>query len=342
LNRRQLLGGLSAAPLGLTACSRATADPAPTVVPPLKSAAPFPLGVAAMSDQFADRAWSALVRANFDRITPEWEMKAEVYAPARGGFDWTASDRIVDLATAQGLQTFGHTIVWQEQVPPGLAALDGDRRGFADAFARYVRGVASRYAGRLAGWDVVNEAVADDGSGLKVRNAFMANLGADYVRLAFEHAREADPHTVLLLNDYNLEQLPGKRRQFLLLAESLLSAGAPLGGLGTQTHVPADLPRGAVAACLRDLASLGLPIHVSELDVSLARASGPARQAAIVGETVEAIMSLPERQRFGLTVWGARDRDSWLRRQGRADAPLLFDDAGRPKDMAAAVVAALR
>jgi len=344
VDRRRLLAGLLAAPLALAACSRATADPAPALgpLPPLKSLAPFPLGVAAMTEQFDDPDWNALVLANFDRITPEWEMKAESMIDAEGRADWTRADRITGQAAERGLKTFGHTLVWYEQVPVTLQRLDGDRARFAAAYRDYVTGVAGRYAGRVVGWDVVNEALADDGSGVRMRNGFAANLGADYIRLAFEHAREADPHAVLLLNDYNLEQLPAKRRDFLRLAESLLNAGAPLGGLGTQTHVPADLPAGAIKACIADLAGLGLPVHVSELDVSLTRAHGPARQAAIVGETVDAVMALPAAQRFGITVWGARDRDSWLNRANRgADAPLLFDDRGRPKALAQALVNAL-
>ncbi len=347
MDRRRLLAGLAAAPLIPAGCSRATADPAPIDVAPLKSVAPFPLGVAAMTEQFDDPQWNALVRANFDRITPEWEMKAEALVDANGRSDWTRADRIVSLAASRGLQTFGHTVVWYEQVPVTFKRLDGDRRRFAEAYGDYVTGVVGRYAGKVTGWDVVNEAIADDGSGIRMRNAWAANLGVDYIRLAFEHARAADPGAVLFLNDYNLEQIPEKRRDFLKLAESLLRAGAPLGGLGTQTHIPADLPAGAITRTVRELAALGLPVHVSELDVSLNRAKGGgdlgARQARLVGETVEAVMALPERQRFGITAWGARDRDSWLNRSGRrGDAPLLFDDAGRAKAMAAALVAALR
>lgn len=352
MDRRRLLAGLAAAPLAPAACTRATADPAPVNavpgdVPPLKSAAPFPLGVAAMTEQFDDRQWNALVRANFDRITPEWEMKAEALVDADGRQDWTRADRIVSLASSRGLTTFGHTVIWYEQVPVTFQRLDGDRRRFAEAYRDYVTRVVGRYAGKVAGWDVVNEAIADDGSGIRMRNAWAANLGVDYIRLAFEHARRADPAAVLFLNDYNLEQIPQKRRDFLKLAESLLRAGAPLGGLGTQTHIPADLPGGAITRTVRDLAVLGLPVHVSELDVSLNRAKGGGdlarRQARLVGEAVEAVMALPERQRFGITVWGARDRDSWLNRSGRGgDAPLLFDNAGRAKAMAAALVAAAR
>jgi endo-1,4-beta-xylanase len=351
MHRRRLLAGLAAAPLALAACGRATADASPAEpvgdLPPLKAAAPFPLGVAAMTEQFDDPRWSALVRANFDRVTPEWEMKAESVIDADGREDWTRADRIVALAGAAGLKTFGNNIVWYEQVPVSLKRLDGDRRRFAQAFGDHVRSVAGRYAGKVVGWDVVNEAIADDGSGVRTRDAFFANLGVDYIRLAFEHAREADPRAVLFLNDYNLEQLPGKRGDFLRLAEGLLAAGAPLGGLGTQTHVPADLPAGRIAEAVRDLGALGLPVHISELDVSLTRGvrrGGDLRgaQARLVAEAAEAMLDLPEPQRFGLTVWGARDRDSWINRSGgRHDAPLLFDDDGAPNSTAAALITAL-
>ena len=214
MDRRRLLAGLAASSLAPGACSRATADPVPVDVPPLKSATPFPLGVAAMTEQFDDSGWNELVRTNFDRVTPEWEMKAEALVDADGRQDWTRADRIVSLAASRGLQTFGHTVVWYEQVPVTFTRLDGDRRRFAEAYRDYVTGVVGRYAGKVVGWDVVNEAIADDGSGIRMRNAWAANLGVDYIRLAFEHARAADPGAVLFLNDYNLEQIPEKRRDF--------------------------------------------------------------------------------------------------------------------------------
>lgn len=349
MNRRAVLAG----GLALVGCSRATADAVTPPLPPLKSAAPFPLGVAAMTEQFDDPVWNQLVSTHFERVTPEWEMKAEAVAGAGEGFEWTRPDRLVSRAADRNLRVFGHTLVWYSQVPPRFGALDGDRSRFAKAYRDYVTAVAGRYVGRVVGWDVVNEAVTDDGSGYRTGHAWERNLGMDYVRLAFEHARAADPAAVLFLNDYNLEQLPGKRADFLRLAEGLLQAGAPLGGLGTQTHVPADLPAGSIARTVRELAALGLPVHVSELDVSINRAGRftprgelEASQARIVRETVEAVLGLPSHQRFGITLWGARDGDSWLNRPPeksplRADAPLLFDDAGRAKAMARAMVAAL-
>jgi endo-1,4-beta-xylanase len=125
--------------------------------------------------------------------------------------------------------------------------------------------------GQVVGWDVVNEAVAEDGNGWR-DSLWSRRLGDfEHIALAYRTAREADPHATLLLNDYNLEYNDAKRATFLKLAERLLASGAPLTGLGTQMHVAADIAPGQITAMIRDLARLGLPIHVSELDVSLSR-----------------------------------------------------------------------
>jgi endo-1,4-beta-xylanase len=207
--------------------------------------------------------------------------------------------------------------------------------------------VVSRYRGQAVGWDVVNEAVSDDGSGWR-DSLWSQRLGRlDHMRIAYDLAHAADPGAVLFLNDYNLETNPRKRRTFLGLAETLLRAGAPLGGLGTQTHVPADLSPGAITAAVRDLASLGLKVRISEMDVSIVGSGGsPAdlrrRQAALYAEAAQAFTALPARQRFDFTFWGLKDSQSWLRRENPSDAPLLFDDAGRAKPAASAWEAALR
>jgi len=207
--------------------------------------------------------------------------------------------------------------------------------------------VVGRYRGQAVGWDVVNEAVAEDGEGWR-ESLWASRLGDfEHMRLAFEIAHDADPAAVLFLNDYNLEYLPKKRVTFLRLVERLLKAGAPLGGLGTQTHLAADQAPGETRRAIRELASVGLPVHVSELDVSLARAGRliprgdlVRRQAALYGEVAEAVAELPERQRFGLTLWGLRDKDSWLLRENATDAPAPFDDQGMAKAAAGAMARA--
>ena len=205
----------------------------------------------------------------------------------------------------------------------------------------------------MAGWDVVNEPVAEDGDGLRDCH-FSRALGQEgYIVRAFEQARAADPEAVLFLNEYNLENIPEKGATFLRLVERLLTLGAPIGGIGTQSHLDIEIPAGRIRDFFRDAASLGLPIHVSELDFSL-RSESPldtrslsqkrAQQAARVGELAEAFFALPERQRYAFTTWGLRDIDSWLVRAEGKNRPdesaLLLDGQGRPNPAYRAVAAA--
>lgn len=341
LTRRTVIGST----LALGACGgRAEGQPAP--IGPLRPlrAAPFPVGACVQADQLSDPAFVRLLVAQFSQVTPEWEMKMEAVLKPDGTFDFQRSDAVVDFARGHGLRVHGHTLIWYSQGGPAFERIDGAGAAFANAYRNYILGVAGRYRGRVAGWDVVNEAVAEDGDGFR-DCIWRRNLGMDYVGRAFRHAREADPDALLFLNDYNLESLPRKRRTFLALAEQLLRAGAPLGGLGAQTHLSVDTPPGAVKAAMRDLAGLGLPIHVSELDVSTRGAGRDAlqAQARLVGEAAEAFAALPAAQRYAFTVWGVRDRDSWLARRegGQGERPLLFDAAGAPKPAAQAFVDAI-
>lgn len=346
LSRRALIGSA----LALAACDRAAPSETPTRVAPLKSLAPFPVGAAVQAAQLDDPALAALIAANVSRLTAEWEMKMEYIARDDGGFRFDAPDRIAAFARAHDMRLFGHTLIWYAQSPPAFERLDRRRARFVDAYRNYILAVVGRYRGLATGWDVVNEAIAEDGDGWR-DSLWSRELGPlEHMVLAFEHAREADPNAVLFLNDYNLENLPKKRATFLKLAERLLAAGAPLGGLGTQTHVAADLAPGALKAAIADLGGLGLPVHVSEIDVSLTRAKGflPRRadlvsgQGRVYAEAAEAFMDLPAAQRFAFTFWGLRDDTSWLRRENAADTPAPFDASGRPKPAAAAWAAALR
>jgi endo-1,4-beta-xylanase len=341
LDRRALLGSA----LALAACDRkADAQTAPVEVPPLRSIAPFPIGTCIRAEQLDDPAFVPLLAAQVSQLTPEWEMKMEYIARDDGSFRFDAPDRIAAFARGNGMQLFGHTLIWYAQKPAAFERLDTGRIKFGDAYRNYILAVAGRYRGQVSGWDVVNEAVAEDGVGWR-DSLWSQKLGKlEHMVLAFQHAREADPEAVLFLNDYNLENIPRKRATFMKLAEALLKAGAPLGGVGTQTHLAADLAPGEVANAIRELASLGLPVHVSEMDVSISRSGGLIKdraklqvgQARIYAEAAEAFAGLPDAQQFAFTHWGLRDKDSWLRRENAADTPLMFDDGGRPKAAAAA------
>ena len=344
LSRRSLL----AAGLALTACKgRAQDAPGPDrgPPPPLRSLAAFPVGCSTMTGLISQGDYARLFAGNFSQLTPEWEMKMEYILKDDGTFRFDAPDAIAAFAHANQIRLFCTTLIWYAQKPVAFQRVDGAGKPFADAYRNYILAVAGRYRGQAVGWDVVNEPVAEDGDGLRDDSLWARNLGpVDYMRRAFDHALEADPQATLVINDYNLDSIPAKRATFMKLVGDLLKAGAPIKAIGTQSHLNADLKPGAVTAAIRELASFGLPIHVSELDVSINRAKGmfsnradlEAAQARLYGEAAEAFIALPGRQRFAFTVWGLRDKDSWLRSPSENpgppwDAPLLFDDAGRAK-----------
>ena len=342
---------MTAGALVVSACGpKSRGQDLPTNLPPLKSVCPAPVGCAVTSQRLADPAFADLLIRNVSQLTAEWEMKMEYILQPDGSFRFDAPDAIAAFARNNDMRLFGHTLVWYAQDPAAFHPLDGKPGPFADALRNYILATVGRYRGRAAGWDVVNEAVAEDGEGLR-DCLWSRNLGQiDYMRRAFDDAREADPDAVLLINDYNLESLPKKRATFMRLVETLLKAGAPVTGIGTQTHIAADLKPGAVTTAIRDLASLGLPIHVSELDISLNRGRGlltsdadlGAAQNRLATEVAEAFAALSARQRFAFTVWGLRGGDSWLRSPKENphppwDQPSPFDDAGQPRPMLAAL-----
>jgi endo-1,4-beta-xylanase len=349
LTRRRLLAAAASAPIA--ACQPAARSPPaePAAIPNLRAIAPAPVGTCIQTTHIQDPAFVALLRAQFSQVTPEWEMKMERIVREDGSFDFSAADAIAGFARDNNLRLYGTTLIWYAQRPAAFEHLDENRRSFGDAYRNYILAVAGRYRGQAVGWDVVNEPVNEEGSGLR-ESLWASRLGAeDYMVRAFDHAHEADPETMLFINDYNLESRPTKRATFMRLVERLLRRGAKIGGIGNQSHIDIDLPSGAAATAIRDLASFGLPLHISELDISLGRnpldlRARPERlriQARKAAEVAEAFATLPAAQRFAFTVWGLRDRDSWLRSPPNDgdghDAPLLFDDAGRPKPAFGAV-----
>jgi len=201
---------------------------------------------------------------------------------------------------------------------------------------------------------VVNEAVAEDGNGLRSHH-WSETLGEiDHMVRAFEQAKLADPEAVLFINDYNLENNPAKGDTFLRLVERLLKAGAPVGGIGSQSHLDIEIREGQIGRFIQQAAQFGLPIHISELDASLKREGGMpdvrtvskkiSQQTDRVKELTESFYALPANQRYALTLWGVRDTDSWLRRQPHddgKDSPLAFEASGQPTAMGRAIADSL-
>jgi endo-1,4-beta-xylanase len=302
-----------------------------------------PIGAAVDPDLLIEDAdYARTLAREFNALTPENAMKWERIQPREGEWRFDPADRLVAFADAHGMAIHGHTLVWHGQRLAWLTrALT--RREVSDALARHIDTLVGRYAGRLAAWDVVNEAVADDGRGL--RDAyFLRALGPAYIAEAFRRAHAADPAARLYYNDYGAEGGGRKADAVYALVRGLVEDGVPIHGVGFQMHLRASRPPApaAVAANAARLAALGLAIRISEMDVRIrwVRRRDPlGLQRRVYQEAIAACMAVPGFA--GVTFWGVSDRHSWIHRRFGRDRPLLFDRDYRPKPAYFGVRAAL-
>ena len=299
---------------------------------PLWAAASVPVGVAVEPDLLArDEVYAATVLREFNAITPENAMKWGPVHPTERGWNFDPADQLVAFAEAHGLRVHGHTLVWHRQLPPWLDRLRTPRR-VAAALAAHVETLVGRYQGRIAAWDVVNEAVGDRG-GLR-DTLFLRTLGEGYVAEAFRRAHAADPGARLYYNDYGAEGAGRKSDAVYALVRRLRDDGVPLHGVGLQMHLRATRPPepAAITANVARLGALGLEVRISEMDVRIRTVRGGdplARQRRVYRDAIAACVGMPGFT--GVTFWGVSDRHSWVHARFGKDAPLLFDRDCAPK-----------
>jgi len=217
----------------------------------------------------------------------------------------------------------------------------------------HIHTVVGRYRGRIKGWDVVNEALNDDGT-LR-QTPWLAGLGEDYIAQAFRFAHEADPDAELYYNDYSLENAP-KRRGALDLVRRLRDEGVPIAGVGLQGHDRMDWPTPAQQdSTIAAFAALGVHVMITELDIDVLPPDlnpypdslPDSVQAALAGRYA-ALFAVYLRHADAITrvtFWGVSDGDSWLNNwpvRGRRNYPLLFDRLHRPKPAFDAVIGVAR
>jgi endo-1,4-beta-xylanase len=328
-------------------------------------ASSFRVGAAVNDRQFTgvDSVGAALVRRQFNTITPENVLKWENVHPRLGEYDFAAADRYVDFGAHNGMFVVGHTLVWHSQVPRWVfqdAAGNAVSRDTLLARLRdHIFTVVGRYKGRIQGWDVVNEALNDDGS-LR-RSPWYTIIGEDYLVKAFQFAHEADPGAQLYYNDYSLDNAP-KRNGAVALVRRLQAAGVPISAVGSQSHDKMDWPSVAqIDSTVRAIGATGVKMNITELDVdvlppatqnrgadvSLRGQTSPASNpyAAGLPDSVQRALAVRYADLFQVfashrdvidrvTFWGVGDGDSWLNDwpvRGRTSYPLLFDRADRPK-----------
>ncbi len=337
---------LLVATLGIAACGGSAAppspEPSPTPVPDpgspaLRVAAEGtrrligaainhgPLGQEPLYAQVAGR--------EFDYVTAEYEMKWDPIQRVRGTFDFGPADQIVAFARQSNMKVKGHALIWHAATPAWVSQLSADE--LRSEMENHIRTVMGHYQGQVVAWDVVNEALADDGLGLR-DTVFRQKLGDGYVALAFRLARQADPSAQLIYNDYSAEGSGAKSDAVYALVQRLKQDGVPIDGVGLQMHISASsYPRPSdIAANMRRLAQLGLTVNISEMDVRIrdlpgSQASRLETQRQVYHDVVAVCVAEPACQ--AVTLWGVSDAHSWVDATFGPDDPLLFDEQYRPK-----------
>jgi endo-1,4-beta-xylanase len=319
-----------------------------------------------------DPVATAIVTGQFNQVSPENDLKWERVHPLPDRYDFAPADRYVEFGRSRGMFVVGHVLVWHQQTPAWVFAGEGGKRLDRETALRrlkaHIDAVVGRYRGRIGGWDVVNEALEDDGSLRK--SPWLEAVGEDYVAKAFEYAHRADPDAELYYNDYNLWK-PAKRDAAAKLVQGLRAKGLRVDGIGEQAHWGIeDPPLPAIDACLAALAASGAKPLITELDMDVLPrdpdmwGADLSKKATIRAKTNVYPDGLPPAiqeklaRRYAdvfalflkhgvsrVTFWGVTDAGSWLDNfpiPGRVNYPLLWDRQGREKPAFEAVVDVLR
>ncbi|MCQ2095577.1 MAG: endo-1,4-beta-xylanase [Bacteroidaceae bacterium] len=330
----------------------------------------FLIGAAINTRQVAstDKKVRDLIRTQFSAIVPENCMKPEEIHPKKDLYDFRDADAIVRLARKNKQVITGHCLVWHSQVPYWFFKDDMAQPVTKDELIsrmrEHITTVVSRYKGKIKGWDVVNEAVMDDGS-LR-RSQFYNTIGPEFIRLAFQFAHEADPDAELYYNDYSMDN-PAKRKAVVELIRDLKAHGCRIDGVGMQSHVSFGTNLDEYEKSIQAFAAEGVKVMITELDLSvLPWPTGnygasvetnfeyqksmnpytdglPAEKAQEQTDFFKRLFGLYLKHKdviSRVTFWGLTDGDSWKNgwpMAGRTDYPLAFDRDYNPKPFVKAI-----
>lgn len=319
-----------------------------------------------------------IVLKQFNCISPENVMKAAVINPQPNVFNFKPADDFVAFGEQNKMFIIGHTLVWHNQCPAWFFTnADGKPNSKQEQIERlrqHIQTVAGRYAGRVNGWDVVNEVIDDEGNYRPTSWVKAIGDGDTLVAYAFRFAAQYAPNTELYYNDFNTWK-PGKRAGIVRMVKKLQQQGIRIDGIGMQGHWGLTYPdKQNIEASIDAYADCGVKVMITELDVDVLPATheGPTADPALASKQSieEARKAFPDPYRQGLpdsvqeqltkryadlfsifysrrnklsrvTFWGVHDGMSWKNNfpiRGRINYPLLWDRQLRPKPAFKAVV----
>ncbi len=320
----------------------------------------FLIGTALSANQIQekDRKANEVIVKHFNVLTAENNMKSMHIQPEWGKYDFKVADKLIEYAGKHKMPVVGHTLVWHSQMPQYAQRIKS-KDSMRVYFTNHISTVAARYDGKIQGWDVVNEALNEDGTMRK--SIFLELLGEDYVTEAFRLAQKASPQSELYYNDYNNEQ-PAKRAGCIALIKKIQAAGVRIDGVGIQGHWQVGkIPLKEIEESILEYAALGLKVMITELDIEVLPRNftgADVNQRMQTGDSLTLnpyTKGLPDsvQQQLAndyaalfnlflqhkdkisrITFWGVNDGQSWLNGwpvRGRTNYPLLFDREFKPK-----------
>jgi len=317
----------------------------------LKDAFNFPVGAAINARLLGSRSiYKNTIAREFNSLTAENAMKFNALHPSEFEFRWKDADDIVSFAKENNMRVHGHTLLWPQKVPNWIKNYQGDQQAWKDLLKNHIYTVVKHFKGQVASWDVVNEAIATDGS-LK-KSIWLDKLGPDYIALAFQYAHEADPDALLFYNDYGHEFGGKKLQRILSMVADFKRRGVPIDGLGMQMHLVVRISDQKIQQAINAVSKTGLLVHISELEISvkynkpktfLLDGGLASQQAEKYKAVFQAYQKVPRKQQFGITTWNVGDADAFRNNGGiNKDHPMLFDNDYQPKPAYRALLEASR
>jgi len=264
-------------------------------------------------------------------------MKFISLHPAENTYRWENADYLVNFANQNNIRVHGHTLLWPSNNPAWIRNYQGDKEAWDNLLKSHIQTVVKHFKGKVASWDVVNEAYESNGS-LK-KNIWLQKLGKEYIEKSFQYAHEADPNVLLFYNDYGQEYSVAKREAILKMAKNLINKGIHIDGIGIQMHTALSIDNQKLINVINNMAKSGLKIHISELEVSLNSMS----KAKLLDESLakkqaekylvifSSYSKIPRSQQYGITTWNVSDKDAFSNSANSSRSPLLFDKNYNPK-----------
>ena len=296
------------------------------------------IGTAVRPGLFSEAQYSATLAREFNMIEPEDAMKWWVVRRNPQFFDFEPGDKVIAFARAHGMKVRGHCLVWDHNNPEWLAQRKLSPAQASELLQQHIIRVMQHYAGHVFAWDVVNEALDENGQfkdspWYNQPGIGFANRGAAYVEQAFRFAHAADPKALLFYNDNGAEGMTRKSEAVYEMVKGFRRRGVPIDGVGLQMHISRlDFDASGVATNIARLTALGLQVHITEMDISLPmQGDGTAAKEDIVrqAELYRAIVRgcLQNPGCTAIQTWGFTDKYSWIgsHTRGKRGDALLFD-----------------